>query len=492
MEPLTPKQQDVLLYISDARTGRGVSPTRREIATAFGMSINNVQQYLAALRRKGYVTLTAHAHRSIRLARDRREWTLQRTWRNDFERAVGSRLQAATDLPPLFTIVREEVRSWLGVDRAELFVHDAHRRELRDAAFYEAGAAGLAGEIAAVPADGASELAFRRGRTVLATETEEPDLLRRERERRPGLAACAAVPLKDAGGVRGVLLLDELVPGSPDGPSAALRVEPGGFDGVKLARAALAASSLAQILGPATLNAELQRRIRLQAALVALCRTINTSGDFQSIVGDIYDIVKSLIDAPYFIIAVLDREGRSWILLETDTADGRTVANPRPHLAGKINNPAIEAIKTRPYYILHRTPEQVAALEAQGPGRAREGWRTIGHPKRSRSLLFVPLRSEGGVIGRISAQSYRYNAYTMRDVEDLLLMGEYIGLALRNAWRMREDRKRREAERRTRERVDRAKDRLRKLAAALDGRPRAALRSVIRDLTTEEERGLGD
>ena len=490
MEPLTPKQQDVLLYISDAQAGRGVSPTRREIATAFGMSINNVQQYLAALRRKGYVTLTAHAHRSIRLARDRREWNLQRTWRNDFERAVGARLQEASDLPRLFAIVRGEIRAWLDVDRAELFVLDPHRRELRDSAFFEGGgggAAGLAGEHAPVPADGPVTAAFRRGRTVVATETEETDLLRRERERRPGLTACAAVPVRDADGVRGVLFLEERRPEAVPDPPGAPGPGSGGFDGVKLARAALAASALAQVLGPATLNAELQRRIRLQSALVALCRTINASGDFQAIVGDVYKIVKSLIDAPYFIIAVLDPEGRSWILLETDTVDGVTVANPRPHLAGKITNPAIEAIQTRPYYILHRTEEQVRALEAQGAGRTKEGWRTIGHARRSRSLLIVPLRSEGETIGRISAQSYRYNAYTMRDVEDLLLMGEYIGLALRNAWRMREDRKRREAERRTRERVDRAKDRLRRLAGTLDGRVRAALRSVVRDLTTEDD-----
>ena len=36
--------------------------------------------------------------------------------------------------------------------------------------------------------------------------------------------------------------------------------------------------------------------------------------------------------------------------------------------------------------------------------------------------------------GYLSAQSYGYNAYAIRDAEDLNLIGEYIGLALQRAW----------------------------------------------------------
>ena len=112
-----------------------------------------------------------------------------------------------------------------------------------------------------------------------------------------------------------------------------------------------------------------------------------------------------------------------------------------PARMNPIENEAWPELQRRPWYILHRTPEQIRALEAGGEHPSAEGWNPVGiTQKRSRSFLCVPLKTEGGMVGYLSAQSYEYNRYSIRDAEDLILIGEYVGLALRNAWRRAQER----------------------------------------------------
>ncbi len=408
MEPLTRRQQDVLHYIADVIAARRASPTLKETASAFGVSISNVQKYVAALGRKGYLTVERHAHRGIRLTRSRREWKVRRAWRGDFEERIGAKLRGETDLLRIFAIVRDGIRSWMDVERAELFVHEPQRRELRASSFYDVHPPGVAGS---GPASGGADpvvgAALRKRKAVVE-----------------GSVAAFPVPGRDR--VLGVLRLEARA-GGP------------GFDEVKVARASMVAAALSPALEQATLHAELRRRIRLQSALVTLIRTINSTAELPNILRDVHGIVCGLVDAPCFMIAVTDDAGRWWLLMSTDRADGRVVEDFTPHPVIPVDNPALRVIRDHPYYILHRTPEQIRELERTGAGPTKDGWSRLGIPKRSRSILYVPLKTGGVSIGYLSVQSYAYNAYSLRDADDLILIGEYIGLALQNAWRKEKD-----------------------------------------------------
>lgn len=65
--PLTPRQQDVLMWISGYIDVHGFSPTVREIGSHYGFSLNGVKTHLNALRRKGYITWQDGCSRTLRV-----------------------------------------------------------------------------------------------------------------------------------------------------------------------------------------------------------------------------------------------------------------------------------------------------------------------------------------------------------------------------------------------------------------------------------------
>jgi repressor LexA len=70
IEDLTAKQRKVLLFIQDKIKQEGFPPTIREIAASFGFSsTGTVRDYLAALKKKGYLKITPKKSRCIDLVR---------------------------------------------------------------------------------------------------------------------------------------------------------------------------------------------------------------------------------------------------------------------------------------------------------------------------------------------------------------------------------------------------------------------------------------
>ena len=66
--PLTPRQQDVLQWISGFIDTHGFSPSVREIGHAYGWTTNGVMCHLRSVRRKGAVTWIDGQARTIRVA----------------------------------------------------------------------------------------------------------------------------------------------------------------------------------------------------------------------------------------------------------------------------------------------------------------------------------------------------------------------------------------------------------------------------------------
>jgi len=66
-QPLTPRQQDVLNWISGYIDVHGYSPTIRQIGHAFEWTTNGVMCHLRPMRRKGWITWQDGEARTIRV-----------------------------------------------------------------------------------------------------------------------------------------------------------------------------------------------------------------------------------------------------------------------------------------------------------------------------------------------------------------------------------------------------------------------------------------
>jgi PAS domain S-box-containing protein len=88
--------------------------------------------------------------------------------------------------------------------------------------------------------------------------------------------------------------------------------------------------------------------------------------------------------------------------------------------------PLAHVIETGETFRIHRTPEEIAALEAI-PG-------DVGNPQlRSKSLLYVPLWGADQIVGAMSIQSYSFNSYPDELVETVAAIGDQVAIAIQNS-----------------------------------------------------------
>lgn len=73
MRTITERQKEVLTFIADFSDENQFPPTVREISDHFKISLRAVQDHLAALQKKGYLTTEQKRSRSIRILVDERK-----------------------------------------------------------------------------------------------------------------------------------------------------------------------------------------------------------------------------------------------------------------------------------------------------------------------------------------------------------------------------------------------------------------------------------
>jgi repressor LexA len=105
MEPLTPKQQQVLEFIA-SRLGENIPPSQREIADHFGLAQNAAYQLVSYLRKKGYL-VDAGGHRGLRLS----EEYLHTVQEKEGLPVIG-RVAAGTPI-----LAEENIESYMNVER---------------------------------------------------------------------------------------------------------------------------------------------------------------------------------------------------------------------------------------------------------------------------------------------------------------------------------------------------------------------------------------
>ena len=73
MKQITDRQREVLTFISDFTEENAYPPTVREIGEHFGVSIRAVQDHIAALQKKGYISSCQKRSRSLKVLIDERK-----------------------------------------------------------------------------------------------------------------------------------------------------------------------------------------------------------------------------------------------------------------------------------------------------------------------------------------------------------------------------------------------------------------------------------
>ena len=73
MKGITDRQKEVLSFIADYTEENSYPPTVRDISTHFGISLRAVQDHIAALQKKGFLSQCERRARSIRVLSDFKE-----------------------------------------------------------------------------------------------------------------------------------------------------------------------------------------------------------------------------------------------------------------------------------------------------------------------------------------------------------------------------------------------------------------------------------
>jgi hypothetical protein len=163
-----------------------------------------------------------------------------------------------------------------------------------------------------------------------------------------------------------------------------------------------------------------ERRARLLATLVEVGHAVGMSLDTTEVFRAVYAQVHTVIEADAFFVAIVDR-ARSLVSYRF-LVDGNEElpAADRP-LAGTLVGLVVE----------RGEPILIGNSERDIPnlGLVRSAWGTV----KERSILVAPMRIQGVVVGALSVQSEKPNAYDEGDLELLVAIANEAAVAIERA-----------------------------------------------------------
>ena len=165
----------------------------------------------------------------------------------------------------------------------------------------------------------------------------------------------------------------------------------------------------------------LQTEVRHTRALSELGRRLNAAATPKDAARIIVDVADDLIGWDACVCDMYNSDtGLVTHVLSLDIVNGkRTECQPR-------------SIQTPPSALARRALESgpQLILRASGPAQQLEAV-PFGDPnRRSESILYVPIRNDSEVVGFVSVQSYRPNAYSGKDVTILRALADHCSGAL--------------------------------------------------------------
>lgn len=162
--------------------------------------------------------------------------------------------------------------------------------------------------------------------------------------------------------------------------------------------------------------AQMNRLLEMGEALASTLRT-------EELFWKIYELVGQVMDNDAFYIAFYEQGARVFDMVFVIDEGQRFARKVEPLGAGI----ASEALRRTRAVRYNRTPRDMRTA-------GRDLSMRFGNRDRvSRSLLAAPIISRGRVIGVISTQSYRANAYSEEDADFLSIIASQAGVAIENA-----------------------------------------------------------
>jgi len=174
-----------------------------------------------------------------------------------------------------------------------------------------------------------------------------------------------------------------------------------------------------------------QRRASELDTLVELSRLISQNLDLEEIYTTAHRIISQLMLTDAFSINLFDNQTNEFIQAYTVDKGQRLPVIRFPNDVGFSGH----VLRTGKPYIAQNLDEEITPFERAKP---------IGTDEYSRSVVVVPLRFSGEIIGILSTQSYQPNAYGDNEFRLILTFADHIAIAIQNARLYQQEQRRRQ------------------------------------------------
>ncbi|MFZ0548052.1 MAG: GAF domain-containing protein, partial [Candidatus Promineifilaceae bacterium] len=184
------------------------------------------------------------------------------------------------------------------------------------------------------------------------------------------------------------------------------------------------ANHIAVALENARLFKETHRRAEELSVVNEVAQVVSGHIEQQELLSTVYEQIQRIMPVDAFTVTAFDPAAQMIHYLLVMDEEKRFTESPTPLGEGAISRVLTEG---KPILIL-RTQEELDELS-----KGHELF-LVGNVQRfSASLLFVPLQIGTEIIGGMSVQSYRLNAYSEAEVELLVGIANHVAVALENA-----------------------------------------------------------
>jgi diguanylate cyclase (GGDEF)-like protein len=163
-----------------------------------------------------------------------------------------------------------------------------------------------------------------------------------------------------------------------------------------------------------------ERRARLLATLVEVGHAVGMSLDTTEVFRAVYAQARTVLESDAFFVAIVDR-GRSIVSYRFLVDGDQELPGEDGPVAGTLAGFVVE----RDVPLLIRDADR----DLSKLGLARSAWGTT----KERSILVAPMRIQGVVVGALSVQSVKPNAYDEGDLELLVAIANEAALAIERA-----------------------------------------------------------
>jgi len=163
---------------------------------------------------------------------------------------------------------------------------------------------------------------------------------------------------------------------------------------------------------------------RFQEANLQLATSLGTTNDMKRIAHMGAAVIREYFHSDAIAINFIDAENRINLgLYAEDTAEGESEPSECPPLFTPFDELDTDSIHGIPEpKLLNRTPEQIQQKPMDRPFGVVE--------RRSASLMFAPIEYGNTKMGEVTAQSYTFNKFDEKNLEELQVIASRIGAAL--------------------------------------------------------------